>query len=179
MKRVFVAIIFEQSVKSFISKVQKSVEDIASKGKFHREENLHLTVEFIGMVPEKLIKQLWHKIESSVEDIDKFHISLDHLGYFEKKNKKIPWIGVDKTDELEAIQQVVVKAVAEVIEHPIEHGYTPHITLGRQVIIENMPPMHDTLKVEISQIALMESSSATGTLLYTPLFVHNFDDKKN
>lgn len=174
MKRVFVAILLNDDVKNYVSEVQSSVQDHASKGKFHIKSNFHLTIEFIGMMSEKSIDPLWCSIIKSIEDVSCFDIKLDHLGYFEKKNKKIPWIGVKDASILVSIQKKVVNAVAQVIDHPTDHDYTPHITLGRQVVIEEMPEMTTSLNASIKHIALMESSSVTGTLLYTPLYVYEF-----
>ncbi len=177
MKRIFVAVLFDNDTKRAISKVKSSIKKSAESGKFHKEENFHLTIEFIGMMPEKLLESLWQSIEESIVGLTSFTVSLDHLGFFEKRNKKIPWIGMNEINKLEEIQQKVVHAVANVLDHPTIHKYTPHITLGRQVVIKALPRMENAINVKVTQIALMESTSITGELCYKPLFVHTMNDK--
>lgn len=169
MKRVFVAITFESPEINYLSHVQEKVKEVSEKGKFHKKENLHLTLEFVGMVPEKLINPLWKAIKEGVGDQKKFELHMNRLGYFEKKNKKILWVGVKDEALLLDLQKNILKQIASVIDHQAEHDYTPHITLGRQIICSEMPDLVIERTFQVKEVALMESSSKTGVLLYTPL----------
>jgi len=169
VKRLFVAIQFEHETKLYLSSIQTKLVELSEKGKYYPLENFHLTLEFIGLVPEKLISPLWMAIEDAISESVHFEITLTHLGVFNKKNKLIPWVGIDVCQSLIELQKKIMIAVSSVIEHPSDHGYVPHITLGRQVVISSMPELSLSKKIVVKEIVLMESSSRTGTLLYTPI----------
>lgn len=170
MKRVFVAITFETPELNYLSHVQQEVKKCSEKGKFHKKENLHLTLEFIGMVPEKLIKPLWEVIKEGIGQQEKFELHMNRIGYFEKKNKKILWVGVKEEPILLSLQKNILNQIATVIDHPVDHEYTPHITLGRQIVCSEMSEILIERTFLVKEVALMESSSKTGELLYTPLY---------
>lgn len=172
MKRIFIAIPFEASFKDYLSDLQDEVEKLSEGGKYHRKENFHLTLEFIGMVPEKLISPLWGEVLKAIEETASFELTIDHFGRFDKKNKCIPWVGVESSEALMTLQKKVMHAVSKVIDHTTKHDYKPHITLGRQVILKELPSLEVKQSIVVTTVALMESSSKTGTLLYTPLYSH-------
>jgi 2'-5' RNA ligase len=169
MKRLFVAIELDSGFKDYIYDIQGAVIKHSEKGKFHPKDNLHLTIEFIGVVPEKLINPMWQSIINRLSGVQTFTFRASGLGYFQKKNKKIPWVEVEAPAILNKIQEETAKGVAEVIEHVIDHSYTPHITLGRQVLIETLPKLNINYAYQVNEICLMESSSASGSLKYTPI----------
>lgn len=172
MKRLFVAVELSDDFKDYLFEQQKEVIHQAEKGKFHKKDNLHLTIEFIGIVAEELINPIWQAIVEGLSAFDSFDFNAKGLGYFEKKNKKIPWVGVEAPALLNEIQKESAKAVGKVIDHIIDHDYIPHITLGRQVVIEALPDLLIDYRYHVKEICLMESSSASGSLSYTPIRRH-------
>jgi 2'-5' RNA ligase len=171
MKRIFIAIPFKEDLLDYLANVQMDVENLSESGKYTKKENFHLTIEFIGMVPEKLIAPLWREVSDAVEGVAPFKVTLDHMGQFIKKNRSIPWVGLEGSDALVDLQNRVVQAVAKVVAHNVDHPYRPHITLGRRVVIQDLPLLKEKKVVLVDEIALMESSSKSGQLLYTPLYI--------
>lgn len=166
MKRLFVGVVFDDAFRNYLADLQHEVVKVSDKGKFHSLGNLHLTIEFIGMVPEELIDPMWQAIISRLDKVNNFMIRANHLGVFHKKNKVIPWVGLEDQPVLKNIQREVALGVADVIDHVISHDYTPHITLGRQVVLEKLPDIHVDYAYQVREICLMESSSVSGSLTY-------------
>jgi len=178
MKRVFVAVLFDEPFKDYLEEIQQLLKKSAQQGKYHLKENFHLTLEFIGNVEDEKIDTLWQNIQRAIEGMNRFQLTTTGFHYFMKKNKVIPWIGIEENQQLLDLQKLILGAVCNSVDHVTEQSYTPHITLGRQVLIETLPKWSGTYTYEVKEVALMESSSATGVLRYTPLFRHSLKDYK-
>ncbi|MBN2897664.1 MAG: RNA 2',3'-cyclic phosphodiesterase [Clostridia bacterium] len=175
MKRIFFAIPFEDDVKAVLSTAQKSVMHQAKSGKFHDKENFHLTIKFLGMVDDDLVEPLWLAVVEAVKDMSGFTITLDRIGSFQKKSKCIPWVGIEPSEALNVLHERIRCAVESILQTVEEQAYTPHITLGRQVVIDGLPAFKEKCQVQVKSLALMESSSETGVLRYTPLYIKSLD----
>ncbi len=178
MKRVFVAVVFDEPFKDYLEDIQQLLKNSAQKGKYHLKENFHLTLEFIGNVEDEKIDILWKNIQTAIDGMKGFQLITTGLHCFMKKNKTIPWIGVEENQQLLELQKLIQSAVCDSVDHVAVHSYTPHITLGRQVLIETLPKWSGTYTYEVKEVVLMESSSSTGVLRYTPLFRHNLENYK-
>lgn len=94
------------------------------------EDNLHLTLRFIGETPN------WR-----AEDIDlalhsikarPFSLVVTGMGVFEKSGRLTSlWAGVERSPQLEHLQAKVETALQRAGLEPERRRFTPHITLAR------------------------------------------------
>ena len=167
--RLFYAITFKEETKEELYKYRNMIAEKSVKGNFTTLNNIHLTLEFIGEADGKGLKVLadvLHQLKSYPEKL-----MLSSTGSFNKGNKEIVWLGIEKNEELIRLQ-------CELREVLINNGfkiegrsYKPHITIGRQVVtIGEIQEVHvKPMEIPIKSIALMESKRINGELVYKPL----------
>lgn len=98
-----------------------------AKLKPSRDEQLHLTLHFLGNSdPDAL-----HKLLTPVK-FTSFDIEINHLGSFGGKQKNgVLWAGFAKCNALEVLQQKLATGLGQQIEVSEMRNYKPHITLAR------------------------------------------------
>ena len=58
---------------------------------------------------------------------------------------------------------------------PVEkRPFKPHLTLGRQVVLQGRPEEFPPVKMEVDRISLMKSERLAGTLTYTEVYAKEF-----
>lgn len=95
------------------------------------DENIHLTVRFIGEIPTGLVKTLCDEI-SKIE-FQRFQMHVKGLGAFPSVIKpRVVWAGVvEGKDQLERLHEVVETIVRRLGIPPDREKFVPHITLAR------------------------------------------------
>ncbi|HEX6979765.1 MAG TPA: RNA 2',3'-cyclic phosphodiesterase [Alphaproteobacteria bacterium] len=93
-------------------------------------ENLHLTLRFIGEVPEAEMEDIHHAL--STVRTRQFDISLAGVGHFDTGDQvRTLWVRVEKSQELSALQARVESSLVRIGLEPEERRFIPHITLAR------------------------------------------------
>lgn len=173
--RVFIGIVLSQSVKDSLFDLQQQVKPYSVKGKFTSATNFHLTLQFIGEATAAEIDVLKTVVSSVSEDSIPFDLSLNHIGEFSKKNKSILWAGPESVHFLNKLYDKLHQAF---LQHNIEMekgGYTPHITLVRNVVLKksfeqmNQELNWNPITVTIDNITLFESTRISDQLVYLPI----------
>lgn len=176
--RVFIAIEFEQHIKDYLNKIQRQVMSYSTHGNFSRPENFHLTLKFIGEVEPSFVSTIASAMAQSVHGIKPFKLRLDQLGNFPRGNKMIIWVGVKgELDMLNRLFNQLETSLHSIGIAKDSKGYSPHITLGREVRlaepfskVANAVTMDQQQVIEVRKISLMESTRQEGRLMYIPLY---------
>ncbi len=179
--RVFIAIELEEEVKGYLSGIQQIAVKHSSRGNFTHRENLHLTVRFIGEVDLSLLSEIKGAVTAAAEEIKPFDLYTADLGYFQRKNRIILWTGVEgDIAGLRKLYSVLDKHLVKIGIPPEDRGYNPHLTLGREIVLNSsieaiegeLKP--DTKRIVVEKLSLMESCREGGRLIYRPIFVWPF-----
>ncbi len=172
--RVFVAVRFPWQIKEHLSQVQHEVRKFSQTGSFTRSENFHLTLRFIGEVECKDVEGLRQAIDRTVLACDFFplRLQLGELGSFVRGDKQVIWLGLKPNRELDFLYERLQEELAK-LGYPREgRKFSPHITLGRQVVLSKKVP--SVVKGEkafcAEGISLMESVREGGKLVYHNLY---------
>ncbi|PRY82840.1 RNA 2',3'-cyclic phosphodiesterase [Alkalibacterium olivapovliticus] len=179
--RVFIAIELSNDLKKRVLDVQEKTKQIVDKGNYTSVDNFHLTLHFIGEVNEEKTEEIKRTLDQVSERTSPFQLRLNSIGHFQKKNKHIIWIGLkgDLT-HLHALNQSIRRALAK-DSTPDDLKYTPHITLGRQIVLsDSMDEVVNLVEVpeerlEVDTISLMESRREEGELVYRPIYTRTLD----
>lgn len=169
--RLFIAINFEENIKNKIQGIIKEVKESSLQGRFVSNEHMHLTLEFLGEIPEDGIREV-EKVMAQI-DFETFTMKLKDLGSFKRRDGDIYWLGIQYNEEL-------LKLQSRLHERLIEEGfklearpYKPHITIGRKVKMDNnfdVERLSDDIKninIEVDKIDLMKSERIGGRLVYS------------
>jgi len=171
--RIFIALLFEDEIKDLIYDYLEEVESISDSGNFSSNENLHLTLLYLGETSPAMLERIRYKLNEIV--MKKFFYETETLGSFKKsQNRRIVYLGVKKSFNLESLYNLVVLKLKELgLNFPTEK-YTPHITLGRQVSLiaedEIRQVKTESLRIQATRISIMESTRIDGELTYRELY---------
>ncbi len=127
--RCFVALDLPLRLREAIAELQKDVSEPALKPV--EPENLHITLKFLGDVPEGNIS----KIIDGLKAVRQGPLTLGFrdMGVFPNiKYIKVIWIGIEgQITELESLVRTVDNICQPFIEFRDRHSFSPHLTIAR------------------------------------------------
>ena len=165
--RLFVAINFsDETVKQLLS-LRDELRSCSEKGRFSAPENMHLTLVFLGECDTKQTASA--KAAMNGVHFEPFSISMDSVGRFQRNGGDIWWAGVQKSDVLLGLQKDLSDKLNDAGFALDVRDYSPHITLGREVVTDAKPRRIQPLGESVSRIELMKSERISGKLTYTAI----------
>ena len=180
--RLFVAINFNDKTRAQLLALRDELCACSKGGNFSRENNLHLTLAFLGECDEK--KTAAARAALDLLNFEPFHIDIECVGRFKREGGDIWWAGVQKSKQLLDLQSELANLLSAA-GFCLDGGkYTPHITLGREVITDALPFSVAPFGEKVSGIDLMKSERIKGNLSYTAIHrktqknINSIDNRK-
>lgn len=170
--RLFIAINFTDEEKKAIIEQRELLRELSQDGNFSRDENLHMTLEFIGETPPKAVPLFLDAIGNV--KFEPFKIILDRIGFFKQKNNnfndsKLYWIGPSNREAIKKLHEMLYEMLSARKIAPEKSSFKPHVTLGRQVISKVKPSDIIPIECMVKKISLMKSERINGKLTYTEI----------
>ena len=161
--RLFLAIQLNADIKAVLTGVQDKMREGGVRGNYAPEENLHLTVAFIGEYPEP------EDVMDALKTVSftPFELSLEGIGNFDN----LWWAGIRDNPALEAVVRRTRRALADA-QIPFDRKkFRPHITLLRKARTEQGMPVVDTADARMmaEAISLMRSDRGKHGMIYTEI----------
>ena len=126
MIRLFVAIEIPAELRLRMTALCAGVE----RARWVPEENLHLTLRFIGEVGEDVGEDVVAAL--SALRGEPFAVTVVGAGHFATGRRvRALWLGVDRTPALDALRRRVESALVRSGLAPEQRKYSPHVTLAR------------------------------------------------
>lgn len=175
--RTFIAIEFDTATKHSISELQNKIKGEAKRGgTFTDTDNLHLTLHFLGEIASEDLEYAAEAIASTAAANRAFKLNFDRVGYFDRGERCILWLGADKSRELVRLHETLERNLTKQGFKRERASFTPHITLAREisffsskkVALEKFKP--DFEGMIVNEISLMESKRMGGRLVYKKLY---------
>ena len=163
--RLFIAINFNENMKYALLKMQNELKKSGVKGSFTREENLHMTMVFIGENDDP------GKIEKIMRNVS-FKVFPIRISGF-RRFKDMIFANVEDSPDLSDYVKGLRQALCD---NDIEFdgkNFMPHITLVRRVSGNDMhekqtgKSIYETMKV--NRISLMKSEQGKQGMIYTEI----------
>lgn len=154
-KRLFLALWPDDPVRQQLNSILGKLNEQSFNGSSAvSQENLHMTLLFLGDVHESEMVDLI----SSLENISvlPFTLSIDRWGHFHKPG--ILWLGITEIpDQLNQLFKQIKAIVAKHIKGVPLKKFKPHITMLRKA--KSLPQVHDFEPIEwqINSFVLVES----------------------
>ncbi len=145
--RLFIAFDVSKEVEEHLADVQKKLD--ANYAKLAFTNYFHLTLKFLGDVPEDKIPKITETLETV--KAEKFSLTLDSLGFFNDENYiTVVWVGIKKNEIVNTFQEEVESALL----HYFPRGkFHPHITLARvKYVLEKEKFVSLVKSVNVNQI---------------------------
>lgn len=170
--RLFIAINFDDATKRKILDLQRRLKELGS-GNFSREENLHLTLVFLGETPPSRVGEIQQAMENVTAS--PMELTFDSVGRFRRDRGDIYWLGIAGNPELMRLQGQLSDNLRQAGFALENRRYSPHITLAREVRLAHGAGLTlDTpFTTTAGAISLMKSERIVGRLTYTE--IHRFD----
>lgn len=130
--RLFVAINLPADVRAGLLAAIEPLRDAAPRLSWARDEQLHLTIKFLGEQPETLATELESRLAATAARNGAPLLRLGGVGAFPNFSApRVVWLGVAPEPRLELIHHEVELACAE-LGLPVDgRPFRPHITLAR------------------------------------------------
>ncbi len=133
--RVFCALELTSEVRTFlmehIARLRRAVPN--AEATWSREQNIHLTLKFLGEVRPSQAGKLSVAAADAVSGFSPFQISVQGTGMFAKNGKpRVLWLGVkDETGMLSKLQLLLEEACADEGFAREDRPFHPHLTIAR------------------------------------------------
>ena len=176
-RRIFIAINLPEKVKKRLVSFQKSWSLLPVR--WVKEENLHLTLAFLGYLDDEELVRVCQTIKEMTSRNSPFFIKLVKIDYGVKQ-KGIPrliWAEGEPSRELDLFKEDLDRTLAEAIGFvPEKRKFLPHITLGRirkwdwqRIEPEERPDISEdfSLEFEVRSVEVMESRLKRGGAEYS------------
>lgn len=172
--RLFIAINFPNEIKDSLLSTISQLKQNCIGGNFTRYDNLHLTIAFLGEIPPAKIG----KIKACMDSVSfsPFELTLSGIGRFKRTGGDIYWYGIDRCTTLNKIHEQLCSNLRNSGFEIEDRKFSPHLTLGRQVIPDNKFNINEfsksapILSTHVDGFSLMKSERINGKLTYTELY---------
>jgi len=182
--RSFVAVNLSPEVRTTLASIEERLKERQHRFvKWVEPESIHMTLKFLGNVPQDRIPAIATAIGTVVEPLTEFSLRLESLGAFPNwQRPQVVWVGVGgELDRLEMIQEHIEEALCALGFPRERRRFSPHLTLGR---IRDQASGEDRRQfaawtqslnfetgqpVEVRRISLIRSKLTPGGPIYSEL----------
>lgn len=159
--RLFIAVLLTPEMKTELMRLEREFRKRGASGKLSPEENLHLTLAFIGEEGD------FHRVSRALSELrfSSFEMRLSGTGSF----GNLLWAGVARTPDLEALAARVRELLKR---HGIpcdEKPFLPHITLIKKASHPDRLPEPHPVSMTVSRVSLMRSDFCGNGVSYTEI----------
>ncbi len=134
LTRAFVAVELSEAARRQIAGLLERLRrDVRLSVRWVKPELMHLTLAFLGEVSTDFLESAKAQLAEAAARHKAFTMQLKTLGAFPSPSRaRVAWIGTDQgKDEVCALQRDVVKALSSVGHEPERRPFSPHLTIGR------------------------------------------------
>jgi 2'-5' RNA ligase len=144
--RTFIAVELASSVITRAGDLIDKLRVAAAEINWVRPQQMHLTLKFLGDVPDTETPDICRVVSEVAADFEPFEITFRGAGAFPNaKQPRTLWIGIeDGADELKSLQAALDDALKAKLGFAKEpRGFHPHLTIGR--VKRELPGGHGEL----------------------------------
>lgn len=133
LMRTFVALDISPESQSRASQLVDRLRTSGAQVSWTAPENLHLTLKFLGDVPDTRIPEVCRAVAKAAVDFAPFTVHFRGAGAFPNAERpRTIWMGVDTgADTTILLQKAIENALYKLGFPPEQRRFVPHLTLGR------------------------------------------------
>ena len=131
--RSFIAVEFTKETTRDLARLISPLMQKWPEYRWVEPENLHLTLNFLGDVPDQKIPRVCEIVRETMAGHSRFKFAFSELGAFPKALRpRILWVGVaDGKSQLTKIYYDIADQLNELRLDRDRKAFRPHVTLGR------------------------------------------------
>lgn len=179
MPRLFVAIELDAAVKRVLISAQKALRRFDSMVRWTGESQMHLTLKFLGEVPDGNVPRICEALAVAAEELRVFELAATSGGCYPPKGRvRTVWVGIENVDGHLMECQRTVEAALDAADYPPEsRPFSAHLTLGRVKTDTSAGRLRSAVETlnateasqQVDKIVLMESQLSSTGAKHTPL----------
>ncbi len=178
--RSFIAVPLPEMVVKACRECIGSMPGPGSAVKWVRPESIHITLKFLGEIPEAQVQSIAGATRQAVHNYSPFQLRTHRPGAFPGWNHpRVFWIGLqgEGVELLKQLQRSVESAM-ELLGFPRgKRAFSPHLTLGRVKQAEQCTRAARALReypfpslpIEVNAVKIIKSELRQGGAVYTDL----------
>jgi len=163
--RSFIAINFNNDTRTQLLKLRDKISSHSKSGNFSRSENIHLTLVFLGDCDGSQIAVAKAALNALV--FSPFSFEIDRVGKFRRYGGDIWWAGLKENKSLSSLHNILSGLLRDGGFELENRKFSPHITLGREVVTSLDPWDIEPFGERVTAIELMKSERIQGKLTYS------------
>jgi 2'-5' RNA ligase len=172
MVRVFIAIELPQKVREELAQLGQYFS--LKKTKWVKEENLHLTLKFLGNLAEEKVEVIEKALKEKISSFPSFSFFTGDFGAFPTpKRARVIWVGVEKgAEKVSGLAELVDQALTRLGLDLEKRQFHPHITLARLKIpqaVGQWPKRLPSYGVPVNEVVIFASYLSPQGPTYEPL----------
>ena len=177
--RTFISIPIPNEVRTKKNMLYSTLENSPSKINWVKNEQLHLTIKFLGHTPESLFNEIKDGLCNIVSSITPFDLIIDKTGCFPVPERpRVLWLGID--GNIKTLTNLFVKIENKMDQLGFsrdEQDYFPHVTLARVKYPQKYTPdvsiflnsTYDPIDFKVDRVQFLSSELLPTGTVYTLL----------
>lgn len=163
--RLFLAIDPSPDSRRWLGLVIDGLRAVSAAVRWSRPEQLHVTLQFLGSVPDARIPPLVDGLRDAVAPHAPFTATLAGAGVFpDWRRPRVAWVGVGDADALHRLA-ADVRATCAANGYPPDRPFRAHLTLGR--VTRALPPAERLgLRASLDGLAATHPFEVSRVVLY-------------
>jgi 2'-5' RNA ligase len=132
--RTFIALPIEAPIRRRLNALQAEFGEADEAIKWVGQENLHVTLLFLGEVDDRELVNVCRAVKGVAEGFPSFPIEIGHVGGFPNlRRPRTLWVGIEegKDEAIRLHDQIEDALIRQGAYRREEREFTPHVTLGR------------------------------------------------
>lgn len=177
--RCFIAVTLPEHLKKSIGGIIAKLGESGADVKWVPDENLHLTLKFLGATDEGRIGEIKDRLLKKLSSYSPFYIKISGVGCFPGGGRpRVIWVGIEEPGALKDIFRDIEDVMMK-FGYPREgRPFSPHLTIGRARSDKKMAEMLKRLDgygtvtfgdFEVKGVTLMKSELKQGGAEYSSL----------
>lgn len=178
--RIFIAVDLTDELRKELGALIRPLRGFGADIRWTPEENMHLTLKFLGDTPESRIQEVGEALEAVAADQESFRLVFGGLGAFpDTRNPRILWVGLAAgQEEMARLALAVETRMVRLGFAKEERPFSPHLTLGRVRSPKNLESFlrafqetkyHSDLSVMVDHLTLYQSTLTPEGSVYRAL----------
>jgi 2'-5' RNA ligase len=144
--RLFVALDIPESVRAALMECSAELSKICRSARWVRLEGAHVTLKFIGEVPEDRAEAIRTAL-AAIRGFGPLDLHFTSLGFFPNaKRPGVLWAGIEARPEFARLATAIEERVAEFGVEREDRELQPHITLARFNSAKGLDPLRGAIE---------------------------------
>jgi 2'-5' RNA ligase len=153
--RLFVALEIPSAVREKLAALIAALRTVSPQTRWVRPDNLHVTLKFIGEVPETKLAAIRSAL-AGVRSDQPAALDLRGLGFFpNEKHPRVFWAGIVASPNLKTLAADIEQAMEKLGIPREQRPFSPHLTLARF----ERPRLPEKLRTTIQAVATRDFGS--------------------